>query len=132
MKYYLTHGTTPHYLYPKKKRSLMLKSAQYQLIQGVLCQKNYDGVYLRCLEKEDVDKVLSELHDGPVGGNFGGDTTINKILRVGYYWPTLFKDSHAYARKCPECQKAVGREKKPGSHFNQLLLNAHSNNGAWM
>jgi hypothetical protein len=67
MKYYLTHGTTPHYMEPKKKRYLILKSTQYQLIQGMLCRKNYDGVYLRCLEKEDVDKVLFELHDGPTG-----------------------------------------------------------------
>jgi len=88
----------------------------------VLCQKNYDVVYLRCLEKEDVNKALSELHDGHVGGNFGGDTTINKVLRDGYYWPTLFKDSHAYARKFPECQKASGREKKPGFPLHMVTI----------
>jgi hypothetical protein len=27
MKYYLTHGSTPHYMEPKKKRSLRLKSS---------------------------------------------------------------------------------------------------------
>jgi hypothetical protein len=59
MKYYLTHGSAPHYLDPKKKRSLRLKSAQYQLIQGMLCRKNYDGVFLRCLETRDAEKVLS-------------------------------------------------------------------------
>jgi hypothetical protein len=46
------------------------------------------------------------------GGNFGGDTTTHNILREGYYWPTLFRDAHAYARKCQECQKVAGREKK--------------------
>jgi hypothetical protein len=56
MKYYLTHGSTPHYLDPKKKRALRLKSTQYQLIQGILCRKNYDGVFLRCLEKRDIEK----------------------------------------------------------------------------
>jgi hypothetical protein len=49
MKYYLTHGSNPHYLEPKKKRrSLRLKSTQYQIIQGMICRNNYDGVYLRC------------------------------------------------------------------------------------
>jgi hypothetical protein len=52
---------------------------------------NYDGVLLRFLEKEDVEKVLRELHDGPTGGHFAGETTSHKILREGYYWPTLFK-----------------------------------------
>jgi len=66
----------------------------------VLYRKNYDGVYLRCLEKEDANKVLSELHDGPARGHFRGDTTTHKILIAGYYCPTLFKYSHAHARKC--------------------------------
>jgi len=75
-------------------------------------EKNYDGFYLRCLEKEDVDKVLSELHDGLLRGNFGGDTMDHKVLKAGYYCPTMFKDYHAYAQKCQEFQKVVGREKK--------------------
>ena len=56
---------------------------------------------------------MQELHDGLVRGHFRGNTTAHKILHVGYYWPTLFKDAHDYARKCKTCQTAVGREKKP-------------------
>jgi hypothetical protein len=70
MKYYLTHGSTPHYMERNKKRDLRLKLSQYHLIEGILCIKNYYGVFLRCLEKKDVDKVLSELHDGLANGNF--------------------------------------------------------------
>ena len=51
----------------KQRRALRLKSASYQLVEGVLFKKNYDGVLLRCLEKEDAKKVMSELHDGPAG-----------------------------------------------------------------
>jgi len=110
MKYYLTHGLGPHYLEPNKKISLRLKSTQYQIIQGMLCMKNYDCVLLRCLEKRDVENVLSELQDGLNGGNFIGDTTAHKILRERYYCPNLFKYSHTHARKCLECQKSVGKE----------------------
>ena len=35
---------------------------------------------------------------------------MHKVLRVGYYWPTLFKDAHAYARRCQIFQVNVGRE----------------------
>ena len=82
---------------------LRLKSASYQIIEGILFRKNYDGVLLRCLQKEDAKKVMTELHDGPAGGHFSGDTTAHKILRVGYYYPTLFKDAHANFRKCDIC-----------------------------
>eukprot|EP00253_Pinus_taeda_P005163 PITA_05163 len=66
-----------------------------------------------CLEKTEAEKVLQELHDGPAGGHYAGDTTAHKILRAGYYWPTLFKDSHSYVRKCQICQNTAGRQRKP-------------------
>ena len=49
LKYYLTHGSSPNHLDARKKRALRLKSSQYQLIDGVLFQQNYDQVLLRCL-----------------------------------------------------------------------------------
>jgi len=37
------------------------------------------------LEGDDAKKVSTKFHDGSLGGNFGRDTTIQKILRAGYY-----------------------------------------------
>ena len=90
----------PEHWNSKKQRALRLKSATYQIVDGILFRKIYDGVLLRCLEKEDAKKVITELHDGPVGGHFSGDTIAHKILRARYYWCTLFKDAHAHVRKC--------------------------------
>ena len=55
---------------------------------------------MRCLARDEADKVLSELHARESGGNFSGDTTTHKVLRSGYYWPTLFKDAHTLFHKC--------------------------------
>ena len=75
-------------------------------------RKNYDVFLLRCLEQEDVAKVVKELHDGPAGGHFSGDTMAHKILRAGYYWPTLFKYAHTYVQKCDTYQRSGGRKAK--------------------
>jgi hypothetical protein len=107
LTYLLHHGTCPKNLNPRERRALKLKSAQYRLINLVLFWVNYDGVLLRCLESEDAEKVPKELHDGPVGGSFARNTTAHKILRVGYYWPTLFKDAHTYTRNCKTCQISI-------------------------
>ena len=40
---------------------------------------------MHCLEEDEEEKVLLELHVGEAGGNFGGDTTAHKVLREGYY-----------------------------------------------
>ena len=64
------------------------------------------------MEHEHATKVVVELHDGSVGGNFSGDTTTYKISRVGYCWLTLFKHAHAHVRKCDTCQRSDGRQAK--------------------
>ena len=70
------------------------------MIDGVLFWQNYDNVLLKCLEKDNIEHILIELHDGPAGGHFNGETTTHKVLKAGYYWPTLFRYAHAHAQKC--------------------------------
>ena len=101
--FYLKNGYAPSNLDYTKKRDLRLKAKQYQLVNDVLFRMNYDSVLLRCLEKTESEKVLQELHDGLAGGHYARDTTTHKILCMGYYWPTLFKDAHSYIRKCQVC-----------------------------
>lgn len=48
-------------------------------------EKNYDGIWLRCLEKGDVDHVLKEMHNDSAGGHYDEETTANKILIARYY-----------------------------------------------
>jgi hypothetical protein len=78
----------------------------------VLFYVNYDGVLLRCIEREKEEKVLKEIHDGLAGGHFTGNTTTKKIMRSSYYWPTLFMDAQTYARNYKTCQISTGREKR--------------------
>ena len=77
---------------------------------------------LRCLEKQEDDEVLFDLHDGPAGGHFGGDTTTHKILGVGYYWMTLLKDSHAFVQKCKICQISTRQDKKLTLPFHPVII----------
>lgn len=111
LKYYLVHGSSSSHLDARKRQAWILKSSQYQLVNGVLFHQNYDNVLLRCSKKDDVDQVLIDLHDGLVSGHFGWEVTTHKVLRVGYYLATLFKDAHAYARKCQIFQANVGTER---------------------
>ena len=85
-------------------------------------RKNYDGVFLICLEQEDAKKVIIELHDGPAGGHFSKDTTTHNILRAGYYWPTLFKDAYAHVRKCDACQSCGGRQAKAAGPLKPVII----------
>jgi hypothetical protein len=112
LNYLLHYGAYPENLNPRERRALRLKSAQYRLINSILFRINYDGVLLICPEHEDIEKVLNELHDGPIRGHFMRNTIAHKILRADYYYPTLFKDAHTYAKNYKTCQMSVGKEKR--------------------
>ena len=56
-------------VYPKgadKKdiRALKLLATQYILCGGVLYQRSYEGVHLRCVDKEEAEKLIKEVHKG--------------------------------------------------------------------
>ena len=130
--FYLENGYAPSNLSYKNKLAVRLKANHFDIIENVLFRRNYDLVLLRCLKKTEVRKLLQELYDGLAGGHFEGDTTSQKILHAGYYWPTLFKDAHEYVRKCRHVTLPV--EDKESQHFpcNQSTLNNHLSSGHWI
>jgi hypothetical protein len=91
---------------------MILKSSLHHLINSILFLLNYDGFVLRCLKKEDDEMVLKELHEGPAWGHFRRETTTHNILRDGYFWKTLFRDTHVYIRRCEFFHMSAGKEKK--------------------
>lgn len=96
---YLEHGTIPSHFSIRQKRALRLKALAYQSVHGVLYRKHSNGVFLRCLEAQELEKVLQDLHDRLVEGHFAGNNIAHKVMRASFYWPILFKYVHAYVRK---------------------------------
>jgi len=67
---------------------------KYFLTKNGLGWRNPDGVIPRYVNKEEANKLMVDLHSGHCGSHFAARTTAHKILRVGYYWPTIFFDTH--------------------------------------
>jgi hypothetical protein len=44
--------------------------------------------------------MLNNFHTGACGGHLFGLATTQKILRAGYFWPTLIKDCIESVKKC--------------------------------
>ncbi|GAA0146867.1 hypothetical protein LIER_06715 [Lithospermum erythrorhizon] len=55
--------------------------------------------------KKDVPKLLVKIHEGWYGSHIGARSLAIKIIKAGYYWPTLVKDATAYVKKCDGCQR---------------------------
>jgi hypothetical protein len=94
--YYLNNLSCPDHLVDYKRRALRLKAMKYCLIENGLGWTDPNKFLLRCVNQEESNKLLKELHSRHCGGHFSACTTTHKILRDGYYWLTLFTDTHQY------------------------------------
>jgi len=65
-------------------------------------------VIRRCVREDEISDILKACHDEPCSGNFTNKRTAYKILSLGYYWPSLFKDEKQYVKMCDSCQR-VGK-----------------------
>jgi hypothetical protein len=72
--------------------ALRLLATQYILCGGVLYQRSYKGVHLRCVDKEEAEKLIKEVHQGVCGLHMNGRMLAKKIVRLGFYWVTMEAD----------------------------------------
>ncbi|KAG9137251.1 hypothetical protein Leryth_023703 [Lithospermum erythrorhizon] len=70
-----------------------------------LYKKSWDGPLLSCVFQEDIPKILAEVHQGWYGSHIGGRSLAVKIIRIGFFWPTLVQDVMNFAKKYYVCQR---------------------------
>ena len=107
----LTNLQAPPGLTRTKARFIKLKEMRYCILDNVLFWKEQSGILLNYLLKSDADKIIEEFHAGDCGGHLYWKSTEDKILRVGFYWPTLFADVKIFVTSCHKCQIFEGKNK---------------------
>uniref|UniRef100_A0A2N9FQ85 Uncharacterized protein n=1 Tax=Fagus sylvatica TaxID=28930 RepID=A0A2N9FQ85_FAGSY len=90
---------------PVEARKLKVRCRRFVLIQGILYKRGFPLPYLRCLDKAEADYVMREVHEGICGNHSGARSLVHKLVRAGYYWPTMQKDVVSYVRACDKCQR---------------------------
>uniref|UniRef100_A0A2N9EFP7 Uncharacterized protein n=1 Tax=Fagus sylvatica TaxID=28930 RepID=A0A2N9EFP7_FAGSY len=90
---------------PVEARKLKARSTRFTLIQGVLYKRDFSLPYLRCLDEAEADYVMREVHEGICDNHSGARSLVHKLVRAGYYWPTMQKDAVSYVRACDKCQR---------------------------
>jgi hypothetical protein len=68
--YYLKNLSCPNHLLDYKRRALRLKTMKHYLTENGLGWKDPDRVILRCVNQEEVNRLLKELQYGHCGGDF--------------------------------------------------------------
>nr|XP_025647464.1 uncharacterized protein LOC112742446 [Arachis hypogaea] len=104
----------------KAAKTLRREAARYAIIQGQLFRKGLSQPLLKCLHPDQTDYVLRKVHEGCCGHHIGGKSLARKLIRAGYYWPSMMKDSREFVRKCVKCQQNANFHKAPASELSLL------------
>lgn len=112
---YLQKLVLPPEMDENRRRTIKLQSTRYAIIHGELWWRRNEGVLLKCIDHERSKSLLKEMHQGVCGGHYMAKTTDHKILSFGFWWPTVFKDTHQFVRKCDACQRFARKLKFNGN-----------------
>ncbi|XP_071718964.1 uncharacterized protein [Rutidosis leptorrhynchoides] len=102
---FLNKGTLP--IDSAEVRKIKMKAPKYLLDKGILYRKTFLGPHLWCLNPTQAESIIREVHEGMCTLPSGHKTVASKIMRLGYYWPSMYIDAAEVILKCQSCQLHV-------------------------
>ena len=55
--------------------------------------------YLKCVNEEEAKYILEEIHERVCGDHAGPRSLVRKVIRIGYFWPTMQVDARELVKK---------------------------------
>uniref|UniRef100_A0A2N9F3F9 Uncharacterized protein n=1 Tax=Fagus sylvatica TaxID=28930 RepID=A0A2N9F3F9_FAGSY len=83
----------------------IVKQSSLQATKGILYKRSFSLPYLRCLAPDEAKYVMREIHKGICGNYLGARALQKKIVRAGYYWPSMQADANKFVQYCDKCQR---------------------------
>nr|XP_009392283.1 PREDICTED: uncharacterized protein LOC103978277 [Musa acuminata subsp. malaccensis] len=94
-------------------RRIRRTQAWYSKVNGRLYKRSFSQPLLRCLEPGEAKAILAEVHERICGEHIAARTLAYKILRQGYYWPTMSQDARIYMQRCGPYQRHARMPRQP-------------------
>ena len=89
----------------KEAAQIRARSSRFSNHKGSLYKRGFFTPILKCIAGKDIEYVLREVHEGICGNHIGAQALAGKVLRQGYYWPTILKDATSLVKKCRICKE---------------------------
>ena len=116
---YLKDGSPPEG--KDEARKLKVQLTRYVLLNEVLYKRGFSQPYLRCLLPDEANYVLREVHEEACGNHSGARSLIHKVVRAGYYWPTIQADAKAYVKACDQCRRFSNIPRQSSEYLTPMI-----------
>ena len=101
-------------------RCLKWKANYYVILDGELLKRGLTTPLLKCLNSQQVDYVMGELHDGICGLHTRERSLTTKVVHSRYYWPTLRADALGFIKRSRWCQEFANVPRTPSDNLHSL------------
>ncbi|KAK8954477.1 hypothetical protein KSP39_PZI002182 [Platanthera zijinensis] len=122
---YLVARVLPKGFSSQQKKKFFSDAKNYFWEDPFLFRICADQVVRRCVSSEEGLQILRHCHEGPTGGHYQASRTARKVLEVGFYWPSIFKDAHSFVSGCDRCQRSGNisrRDEMPQNSFMECEI----------
>ena len=90
----------------EKEAKMLKREAQYYtIINNILYKREISIPLLKCVPTSNTKLVPEEIYSGICGNHLRARALSKKVLRAGFFWPTLQKEATEFVKVCPPCQK---------------------------
>ena len=104
----------------KEAAKIRTRSARFTNHKGSLYKRGFFPPILKCIAGKDTEYVLREVHEGVCGNHIGAWELAGKVLRQGYYWPTILRDAIDIVRRCKIFQEHARISRLPSEPLTSI------------
>ncbi|XP_071739877.1 uncharacterized protein [Rutidosis leptorrhynchoides] len=96
---YIRNDTLPS---DNHEARLVRERAPMYIIQNdILYRKSYCGPMMRCVGPIEAEMIVDELHNGSCALHLGYKTIAEKIMQMGYFWPSMYRNVSKIVKHWP-------------------------------
>ncbi|XP_050258827.1 uncharacterized protein LOC126703798 [Quercus robur] len=101
-------------------RKVKKRAARFTILNDVLYKRGFSMPYLKCVDEDEAKYILEEVHGGVCGDHAGPRSLVNKVIRAGYFWPTMQGDAANLVRRCNRCQRYGNVQRLPAEKMTTI------------
>ena len=104
----------------EEARKVRKRTARFTILNDTLYKRGFSMPYLKCIDKDEAEYILEEIHDGICRDHAGLRSLVSKIIRTGYFWPTMQKDAREFVKRCDKYQRFGNVQRIPAERLTPI------------
>ena len=84
---FLQDGRAPQDV--EEVRKVKKRAARFTILNDALYKRGFSMPYLKCIDESEAKYILEEIHEGICRDHASPRSLVSKIIRIGYFWPTM-------------------------------------------